>query len=596
MVLENYMNQDNEIRLNGIGASPGICIGKAYLVENDSTDIVRKFLLRSNTEVEDEIKRFRNAVDKVSDELNQIIDSISIKYGDQLYILESHKALLKDKLLFNKTIEVVKSDRVNAEWALRKVIHGIKQVFNSMEDPFFKERLSDVVHVSNRIIKNLLGATNKKQISDIQKRVILVAHDLSPAETSQIQLEKVQGFITDLGGKTSHTGIIARTLEVPAVLGLGNASTTIKNDDIIIIDGSKGHVILNPKEETLIAYEEQKNILATQRSVSLKRADFPAKTIDGHEIKVMGNIELMEEVATVIHHGGDGIGLYRTEFLYLNLSKPPSEEQLYENYKDVVEIIAPRPVTIRTLDINGDKVAANIYQIDHEQNPVLGLRAIRYCLHRPDVFNTQLRAILRAAKFGNVRLMFPMISGVKELLLAKKALDQAAKELQKEGIPFERNIKVGIMMEVPSAIMTADMLAEHVDFFSIGTNDLIQYTFAIDRGNRDVAHLYQPLHPAIIRMVQLVTNASKNKGIVTHMCGEMAADPFHVPILLALGIDEFSTNPPSIPSIKSMIRKISTANLDQFLLKVMDQQTPDQVIELVQKEYGHLLYESIQHE
>jgi len=585
------MDKAQEIIIQGIGASPGICIGKTYIVDKEGVDVVRQYYL-FDKDLDEEINRFKCAVQKATLELDKIIEDLPDEYQEQSLILETYKMLLKDKRLYEGTCELIKSNRINAEWALKKVTYRIKRRFQQMSDPYLRERESDIGHVADCIMQNLIGGKEHEQIRDINKRVILIAKDLSPAETSQIQLHRIQGFITELGGKTSHTSIIARTLQVPAVLGLKNATDIIKSDSIIIVDGTKGVVVLNPSEESLIKYEEKKNVFEQHRILMMRHSEKPAKTLDGLEKKVMGNIELLEEVVSVLDHGGDGIGLYRTEFLYMAKNELPSEDQLFENYKEVIDLMYPKPVTIRTLDINGDKKIFGLSQ-DNETNPVLGLRAIRYCLKRPNIFKTQLRAILRAAAYGNVRLMFPMISGVKEIIAAKKMLDETAEDLAKENILFNRDIDVGMMIEVPSAALLSDLMAEYVDFFSIGTNDLIQYTLAIDRGNHDVAHLFQPLHPSILRMVKTVSEAAHNKGIKLSMCGEMAADPFHVPILLALKIDEFSMNPPSIPAVKSMIRKINSDNMDSFLDKILKQKSPNDVIQVVLDSYGDLFKENI---
>ncbi len=579
-----------EIILTGINVSPGICIGKAYLVDIEGVDVVKKYFI-SEDDVQDEIKRFKSAVNKAKQQMLTIITNAPEELRDHTYILETHKTLLKDKMLYGRTIETIKNEKVNAEWALKKVVSDVKSMFKNMSDSYLKERATDIVYVSDRIMRNLVGAESEK-IADIDKRVILVANDLSPAEASQINLERIKGFVTDRGGKTSHTSIIARTLEIPAVMGLGNATNIIKNDDLIIIDGTVGTVIIHPTEETLLEHGVRSVKYEELKAAITRDSHLRAETADGFQLKVMGNIELPEEVVSVIDYGGDGIGLYRTEFQYLSSPSLPNEYELFDKYKDVVEVIAPKPVTIRTLDINGDKAFSN--NPDYmEANPALGLRAIRYCLKNPDVFRTQLRAILRAAAFGNVRILIPMISSYEEVLETKRILDEVADALDKEGTLFNRNVELGIMIEVPSAVIIADILAGEVDFFSLGTNDLIQYSLAIDRGNRNVAHLYNSLHPAIIRMIKQLADVARNKGIKLFMCGEMASDPINLPILLGLGIDELSMNPQSIPAVKSMIRALKVEDARAFMKDVFKQNTASGVEELIRETYGSILFEKV---
>ncbi len=582
-----------EIILNGISASPGICIGKAYLVDKEGVNVVEKYSI-AETDIQDEINRFKTAVKNTKNDLGKIIENATEELRRHAYIFETHMVLLNDKMLYGKTIDTIKKERINAEWALKKVVSVVKSMFRNMTDPYLRERSADIVHVSDRIIRNLVG-TEIVNIAEIDKRVILVAHDLSPAETSQIQLEKIKGFVTDRGGKSSHTSIIARTLEIPAVLGLDDATGIIKNDDLIIVDGTSGVVIIHPTEQTLVKFHRRKARYEEYTAVITRESHLQAETPDGFHMEVMGNIELPEEVVSVIDHGGDGIGLYRTEFQYLSCPGFPSEHELFDKYKDVVEVMAPKPVTIRTLDINGNKTVANALDSD-EINPVLGLRAIRYCLKNPDIFKIQLRAILRAAAFGNVRILFPMISSYDEVLETKKILNEAADSLDKEGAVFNRDIEIGIMIEVPSAVIIADILAESVDFFSIGTNDLIQYSLAIDRGNKEVAYLYHPLHPAIIRMVKHVTDVARDKGIKAFMCGEMAGDLIHIPILLGLEMDELSMNPQSIPSVKSMIRSLKVKDTRLFIKDVLKQNRAMDVMKLIQDTYGSILSEKVYNE
>lgn len=581
--------ETGEIVLNGINASPGICIGKAYFVDKEGVDVVENYHV-PDKKIINEIKRFKTAVKIAKDELRVIIEK-SPEELKNAHILETHMVLLNDKLLYGKAIEVIERENVNAEWALKKVVSRLKATFQSMTDTYLRERAADVVHVSDRIMRNLVGA-QRKNIAKINKRVILVTHDLSPADTSQINLERVMGFLTDRGGKASHTSIIAQTLEIPAVVGLEKATATIKNDDLIIVDGTTGTVIVNPDEETLIRYEERKINFEEFKASVTRESHLPAETKDGHHFRVMGNIEFPEEVVSVINYGGDGIGLYRTEFQYLSRSGFPGEFELFDKYKDVVETISPEPVTIRTLDINGDK-ALNNGMASTEENPALGLRAIRYCLQRPDIFKTQLRAILRAAAFGYVRIIFPMISTYFEICETKRLLDEAAESLEKEGLPYKRDIELGIMVEVPSAVVMADVMAEEVDFFSIGTNDLIQYSLAIDRGNRQVAHLYQPLDPAIIRMLKHVADVSQQKKVKVFICGEMAGSPHHIPLLLGLGMNELSMNPQSIPAVKRMVRSLNLEETRSFTEAVLKQKTARDIFAMIKDNYGDLIAEQL---
>ncbi len=578
-----------EIIIKGINASPGICIGKAYRVDREGVEVVEKYQIQAK-DLPNEIKRFKAAVKKAKDELRKIVEK-SPEELQQAHILETHMALLKDKMLYGRTIETVKQESVNAEWALKKVVSNLREVFETMTDPYLKERSVDVVQVADSIMHNLAGA-KKINIAAIDKRVILVAHDLTPAETSQINLERVMGFITDRGGKASHTGIIARSLEIPAVVGLKNATSSIRNDDLIIVDGKTGTVIIHPAEATLVQYEERKIDYEEYKAVITRESKAPAESADGVRLAVMGNIELPEEVFALLNYGGDGIGLYRTEFQYFNRADFPGEDELFDKYKDVVEVMHPKPVTIRTLDINGDKALTNQFSSE-ETNPALGLRGIRYCLKKPQVFKDQLRAILRAAAFGNVRILFPMISTYYEIRDANRMLDEAAESLEKEGLLYNRDIEIGAMIEIPSAVIMADVIAENVDFFSIGTNDLIQYALAIDRGNEQVAHLFQPLDPAIIRMIKHVADVAREKNIKIFMCGEMAGTPHHIPLLLGIGMDELSMNPQTIPDIKRVIRSLNVEDTRSFIKDVLKQTTAKSTFELIRDTYGSILSEYI---
>ncbi len=580
------MKNREEIILRGVAGSPGIVIGKAYLVDREGVDVVEKFHIEKQ-HLEAEINRFRSAVGKAKDELRKIIDDIPSEYREQASILETHVALLEDKMLYDKTIDYIGKEQINAEWALKRVVAEVKTIFHNMTDDYFRERSADIAHVSDRIMRNLVGATSVN-LGKIDRRVILVAHSLSPAETSQIQLEKIKGFVTNTGSEASHTSIIARTLEIPAIVGLFEATEMIKTDDVIIVDGTTGKLIINPTEQSIQDFNEKTAGYERQKAFLNRRSHLPAESLDGVKLNVMGNIELAEEVVSTLSYGGDGVGLYRTEFQYLSRKDFPTEEELYERYKDVIEVMIPRPVIIRTLDINGDKAVAYA-SISDENNPALGLRAIRYCLKKPDVFKTQLRAIHRAAVHGQVSLLIPMISCVEEVVAAKRIIEEVKESLEADGLQYSKKIKFGIMMEVPSAVIMADIMAEFVDFFSIATNDLIQYSLAIDRGNREVAHLYHPMHPAILRMVRRVAEQGEKKGIGVYMCGEMAGNPLYTPVLLGLGVNRLSMNPQAIPAVKSMIRSIDISKAEGFALELLEMKTADDVLKKVQDAYGSIM-------
>lgn len=575
----NQSDSQNEIILTGISGSPGICIGQAYLVDKEGVNVVSKYPV-SEDEIEDEIIRFKTAVKKTTDELSEIISTLPEELSQHTSILESHMALSNDKMLYGKTIEEIESRQINAEWALKVIVTSIKKMFKSIPDPYLKSRVTDIEQVSDRIMRNLTGA-GEVSISSINKRVILVANDLTPADTSQIQLEKVMGFVTDRGGRASHTSIIARTLEIPSIQGLGNATSVIRNEDIIILDGNDGVLIIHPTDETLLKYRDKRLNYELYKADINRTSRNPAVTTDGYAVTLKGNIELTEEVVAVLDHGGEGIGLYRTEFQYMGRNSFPEEDELFEGYKSVAELMAPAPVTIRTLDINGDKALSYHDDTDQELNPALGLRAIRFCLTRPDIFVTQLRAVMRAALYGNVEVMFPMISGLEEVIETKKLIQQVSDDLSREGIPHSSDLRIGIMIEIPSAVIMADELADEVDFFSIGTNDLTQYLLAIDRGNRKVAYLYNTLHPAVLKMVNHVVKVAEKKNIDVCMCGEMASDPLNVPVLIGMGLKEFSMTPQSVPAVKDIIRKLNRKDSIGIAKQALKMSTTEEISTLL---------------
>ena len=575
-----------EVVLKGISGSPGICIGKAYVVDREGVNIIERYPV-SKAMVPKEVDRFKNAVAKAKKEHARIIEALDKDVSETLNILETHMALFKDKMLYGRTIETIQKEQINAEWALRKIARQIKLMFQQLDDPYLKTRVNDIVQVSDKIMSNLLGARDIR-IADINKRVIIVAHDLSPADASQIQLERIKGFITDRGGKDSHTGIVAKSLKIPSVFGLARATDSVNNDDILIVDGSSGIVIINPEEDTLFKYEERLARFEAYRADIERESHLPAVTKDGVAFSLMANIELVEEVVSAKDNGAAGIGLFRTEFLYLDLERFPTEEELLVKYKELAELMTPQPVTIRTLDINGDKFNPYIDPVE-EANPALGLRAVRFCLENRDIFITQIKAILRAAAFGNIRLLIPMISCMEELLQVKAVIDRAVLELERDHKVFNKDIPLGIMIEVPSAVLMADELAKQVDFFSIGTNDLIQYSMAIDRRNRRVAHLYQALNPAVLKMIKMTFESAQRNNIELVMCGEMAGDPINIPVLAGFGLKNLSMNAASIPVIKKMIRDMDLKKARRLSETLFQFSTVQEITQLIQNEFKDIL-------
>jgi phosphotransferase system enzyme I (PtsI) len=560
--------------LRGIPVYPDIVIGKAHLVDRSRTKILYQCFVNEEL-LNGEVERFEEALHSVEAQFISLKNKMPDTVKDQAFILDSHLMILKDSMLRDSTINKILEEKINAEWALKKTLEEIREVFEQIDDDYISKRISDVENVTERLLRTLSGDSGHS-LSKINQRVIIVAHDLSPADTTELNTAKVMGFITDVGGRTSHTAIMAQALEIPAVVGLEYATTLVEDGDLLIVDGSSGVVVINPEDSDIILYQERKLQLQKYKSSIARMSHLPAETPDGHRVAITANIEFLEEVTAAKDYGGEGIGLYRTEFLYLRGKGFPEEEELFEDYREVVEIMRPAPVSIRTLDLGGDKFASDI-AMSEESNPALGLRAIRFCLREPEIFKTQLRAILRASAFGRIQLMFPMISGLQELLDAKAILDQVMEDLDREDIPYDTAMEVGIMVEIPSAVAMAEVLAHYVDFFSIGTNDLIQYALAIDRVNEHVAYMYQPFHPAILRMIRQVVTAARNAGIRVALCGEMAGDPLCISILLGIGLDGLSMNARAIPLIKKMVRAIPIKQARADLEDIMRLNTAKEV-------------------
>ncbi|MEW6388668.1 MAG: phosphoenolpyruvate--protein phosphotransferase [Thermodesulfobacteriota bacterium] len=575
------MTPKNRI-LQGIAASPGIVTGQARVLSERGEAQASFRLLYTEEERTAELARFQAAVDQAAEDLTHLKEEITQDFPEHAHLLELHLLILKDQMLYEEPLKLIRENNLNAEWALYQAFEKVKELFRRIEDRYIKGRIQDVESVYRRLLGNLAGKDRRAYLVPDQP-LIIVARDLSPAETTQMSKAQVLGFITERGGKTSHTAILAQSLEIPAVVGLDNATREISSGDAVIVDGLTGRVILNPSEDLLKSYQARQQEFEAFKEEVVQASFLPANTLDNYPTRVMANIELPEEVQLAMKYGGDGVGLYRTEFLYLRQRHLPTEDELYQDYKKVVEAMQPRPVTIRTLDIGGDKFLSHL-EYAPEMNPALGLRAIRFCLREQGIFSTQLKAILRASAHGQVRVMFPLISSIREIREARRLLAAVQEELKHKGVPFDPQLRVGAMIEVPAAVTLSHLLAQEVDFFSIGTNDLIQYALAIDRGNKQVAEMYQPLHPAVMRMILQVVQAAGEMGISVAMCGEMAGDPLYLPILLGLGVDELSMNAMAIPIVKHVIRLISLKDAQEMAAAALSMVTVEEVNDYAARE------------
>jgi len=574
-------NNKKTMVLKGIGVSPGVVTGRAYLFDRLDAQIAFYKLDRAGL-ITQEIKRFREALRSSERQLKEIKNRLTEVAGlEPLYIMDVHIMILKDRSFIANVVQRIREMSVNAEWAVRLTIDKYRDIFMKMEDEYLRDRFNDIRYVGQMILRNLAGHRQEK-ISPLGEGVIVIAADLSPADTAQMMIDKVMGFATDMGSKTSHTAIVARSIGIPAVVGLERVTRQVRTNDVIIIDGAAGLVIVNPDPEILHRYEEKKHHYQTARDIALKYAGFPAVTRDRYQIRIGGNIEFIEEIPSAIAHGAEGIGLYRTEFIYINREELPTEEDHFVNYRRVIGVEGLGWSTIRTFDLGGDKFFSDP-KLAKEMNPQMGLRAIRFCLKEINLFKVQLRAILRASAFGKTRILFPMISGIEEIRAAKSILGDVREELEREKIAVGADIEIGVMIEVPSAVIIAAELAKEVDFFSIGTNDLIQYVLAIDRINDRVTYLYEPLHPAVLRMINQVVDVGHRAGIHVAMCGEMAGDPAYAMILLALEIDELSMNPLAIPKVKEIIRATTLRESKQLMKKIMKMSSASEIRELVEK-------------
>jgi len=576
--------------LKGISASPGIAIGKAFLYHKEDFWIEERTIAAHETEAE--VQRFLWAVDEVISELQKTKRRMEKELGkEQAQIFEAHLAMLEDQMALDETATRIREELKNAEFAFFRTLRKIVKALRATEDAYLKERIEDVLDVQRRVVLKLVGKEHPSLIG-LEAGSIVVARNLSPSDTARMHRKGLLGFVTDVGGQTSHTAIMARAMEAPAVVGTERAMEEIEPGDTLILDGMHGVVYVHPDEELLVEYRKRKQRWTEMEADLATLRTLPATTLDGKSVVVAANIEFPDEVNSASAHGAEGIGLYRTEFLYLMNSNLPTEEEQFEAYRSVVERIAPNPVVIRTLDLGGDKLADSL-PMTPELNPFLGWRAIRVCLDREDLFRVQLRAILKASAQGKVRIMFPMISGIEELQRAKEVVEEVKDTLRKEGIAFDAHCPVGMMIEIPSAAVMADQLAEASDFFSIGTNDLVQYTLAVDRGNERIASLFDPLHPAVLRLIQGVIEAGHRKGIPVAMCGEMSGDPLATLVLLGMGLDEFSMSPIAIPEVKMILRGVRFGDAEEVAGEVMKLGTKAEIRAFLEDEvrsrFGNLL-------
>ena len=532
----------------GISASKGYAIGNVVLQESEKIVITEKTI----SDVSSEKARLQSAINVSREQLVLIKNKAELEMGaDKAEVFESHIMLLDDPEFIGSIETDIETNLINAEKALDNTTKSFLKIFADIEDEYLRERAADVKDVSNRILCNLVGR-KPQDFSLSSNNTVIVSHDLTPSDTAQLDKSKTVAFLTDIGGKTSHTAIMARTLEIPAVVGLKDISTTVKNGDLVIVDGVEGLVFINPDDLTIGEYKAKKEAFEKEKQELQKLSKVKTFTKGGKRVEVVGNIGKAEDVLKVLENGGEGVGLFRTEFLYMDRDSMPTEDEQFEAYKFVAEKLEGKPLVIRTLDIGGDKKLSYL-PLPEEMNPFLGYRAIRICLDRTDIFKTQLRALLRASVFGNLKIMFPMIGSVEEFLQAKVIMKECADELTKEGIAFNKHIDTGIMVEIPAAAVIADEFAKHVDFFSIGTNDLIQYTLAADRMNEKVSYLYNPLHPAVLKLIKMTIDAAHANGKWCGMCGEMAGDETAVKILVEYGLDEFSMSASSILKAKKLI-------------------------------------------
>ena len=561
--------------LKGIAASSGITIAKAYKLETPQITIEKK-----DSNPQEEIEKFKNALAASRKDIETIKERATGKLSDEeLEIFDAHLMVVDDPAMSDEVISMIENEKVNAEYALDVVSNNYISMFESLDDEYMRERAADIKDVTTRIKYHILGV-DVADLSLIDQEVIVVAHDLTPSDTAQLDKKFTKGFATEIGGRTSHSAIMARSLEIPAVVGIASVMSEVKHGDLLILDALKGQLIVNPDEKTIEQYQEKAEKYQKEVAALKVLKDKETITTDGHKVEIVGNIGTPDDVAGVIDNGGEGVGLYRTEFLYMNSTELPTEEQQFEAYKKVLVAMNGKPVVVRTLDIGGDKKLPYL-PIDPEMNPFLGYRAIRLCLDRKDIFRTQLRALLRASAYGKLRIMFPMIATIDEFVSAKALLEEEKEKLIKEGVEVGQDLQVGMMVEIPAAAVLADEFAKYADFFSIGTNDLIQYSMAADRMSEKVSYLYQPLNPSILRLIKLTIDGAHSQGKWCGMCGEMAGEPDAMAVLMGLGLDEFSMSATSILKARSIANSISYQEMQQLAAKAVKCQRAQEVLDLI---------------
>ena len=580
-----------EIRFEGAGVSPGMACGKIHVVRDDLDDVPRYRIAPS--QVPDEIGRFETALIQTRMQILEMQQRIAESIGAKdAAIFDAHLLVVEDRTLIDEVLRKLETELCNVEWVFQEVATRYAETLNKIDDPYLRERALDIQDVTKRVVRNLQGKAPKTFLA-LSESHILVAHNLTPSDTASMNRANVLGIATDLGSRTSHAAILARSLNIPAVVGLHDITAKLETGQHVLVDGSDGLLIVNPAPETIGHYAELESRRARVVAQLKELRTTRSTTRDGRHIVLSANIELPEDVEAVAANGAEGIGLYRTEFLYLNRTTLPTEDEQFETYRKVAERVRPDPLIIRTFDLGGDKLAPGTVDITDELNPFLGWRAIRLCLENIDIFKTQLRAILRASAVGNIKIMFPMISGLEELRGAKAVLAECHEELRRSGIPLGEEIEVGAMIEIPSAAICANVLATEVDFFSIGTNDLIQYTLAVDRVNEKIAHLYEPTHPAILRLLKMIAEAAHAHHIWVGVCGEMAGDVALVPLLLGLGMDELSAGATSVPRVKRAVQSLALPECRELVEETLKLNTSSEILarclELADKRYGDLL-------